>query len=143
MPRAYPRQIKSEFLGGGSRHQYLSLNRPCRGRLETEGARLKAQSWSVFVLFCFNMYLLFWASWVSIAVCGLSAAVANGGYALAVCRLLITGCFLLWPTGSKVRLISLGTWTPTPHSMWNLPRPDPRPLHWVMDSEPLDHQGSP
>ena len=36
------------------------------------------------------MYLLFGASWVSIAVCGLSAAVLNGGYALVVCRLLIT-----------------------------------------------------
>lgn len=46
------------------------------------------------------MYLLFLASWVSFAVCGLSVAVASGGYTLAVRRLLtaeaafIVACWL-------------------------------------------------
>ena len=41
-------------------------------------------------LFQKNVLIYYWLPWVSVAVCGLSLGVVNGGYSLAaVCRLLL------------------------------------------------------
>ena len=42
-----------------------------------------------FPFFLKIRFVYFWLCWVSLAACGLSLAVASGGYSLVVCGLLI------------------------------------------------------
>ena len=42
-----------------------------------------------FPFFLKIIFVYFWLCWVSLAACGLSLAVASGGYSLVVCGLLI------------------------------------------------------
>ena len=96
-------------------------------------------------LFLINLFILliyFWLHWVFVVACGLSLAVASGGYSLLRCL-----CFSLWwllllrSTGSrctgfsscgsralKSRLSSCGARAKLLHGMWDLPAPGLEPM---------------
>ena len=82
----------------------------------------------LFFVFCFfiNLFLFiyFWLHWVFVVVCGLSLVVATGGCSAVVAHGLSrsAACGILPGQG---------------------PNPNPRPLHWQADSQPMRHEGSP
>ena len=100
-----------------------------------------------FLIYFFIIYIYFWLCWVFVSVRGLSPAVASGGHSssrragLAPSRPLS-----LRSTGSRragSAVVAHGPSCSAARGIFPDQGPNPCPLHWQADSQPLRHQGSP
>ena len=78
---------------------------------------------------------------------GLSLVVASGGHSSSRCAgLSLLRPLLLWSTGSRRAGSVVEAHGPSCSAACGIPPdqgPNPCPLHWQADSQPLRHQGSP
>ena len=99
------------------------------------------------MLYLFILFLYLWLCWVFVSVLGLSPAVASGGHSSSRCAgLLLSRPLLLRSTGSRracSAIVAHGPSRSAAHGILPDQGPNPRPLHWQADSQPLRHQGSP
>ena len=107
--------------------------------------------------FFFLMYYLFvfWLHWALGAVSGLfrctrSLKLQVGFLQLQRARATLSlsvgfsSWWFLWQRSTSYRLEGFSSCrAQMPCSMWNLSRPGVKPLHWQVDSQPLDHQENP
>ena len=94
------------------------------------------------------LFIYLWLCWVSVAMCRLSLVVASRGCSLLEAQglLIAVASFVVenWALGVQVsvvvtqRLSYPKACSILPDHWWNW-----CPLHWQVDSLPLDHQGSP
>ena len=103
----------------------------------------------MYFLFLIIYFIYFWLHWVFVAVCGPSSRVMVVSYA---CGAWASHCGGFLCCGAQSRGIGLSSCIRSLSSysvlaellcgMWNLPGPgiNPCPLHWQVDSYPLDHQ---
>ena len=102
-----------------------------------------------FLFFFFKFIYLFylWLCWVFVSVRGPSLVVAIGGHSSSRCA----GLSLSWPpllrsTGSRRTGSVVVAHGPSRSAACGIlpdQGPNPSPLHWQADSQPLRHQGSP
>ena len=116
--------------------------------------------WQVDFFFKFILFIYFWLHWVFIAACGLSLVAARGEATLrhsaqaSHCGGL--SCCGAWALGMQASafvahgLQSTGSVVVVHGPNCSVacgilpdPGPNPCPLHWQADSQPLSHQGSP
>ena len=111
-------------------------------RVLTTGPRGKSLC-CIFYLFIFY----FWLCWVFISVRGLSLVVASGGHSSSRCAgLSLLRPLLLRSTGSRRAgsvAVAHGLSCSAACGIFPDQGPNPCPLHWQADSQPLRHQGSP
>ena len=112
---------------------------------------LRIFSMSILFFFLINLFIYlfiyFWLSWVFVSVRGLSPAVASGGHPSSWCvGLSLSRPLPLRSTGSRgagsvvvAHRLSCSVACGIPPDQG----PNPRPLHWQADSQPLRHQGRP
>ena len=103
--------------------------------------------------FFFNFYLFIylfihlWLCWVFVSVLGLSPAAASGGHSSSRCAgLSPQRPLLLQSTGSRCAgsvVVAHGLSCSVACGIFPDQGPNPCPLHWQADSQPLRHQGSP
>ena len=85
------------------------------------------------------LFIYLWLCWVFVSVRGLSPVAACGGHSSSRCAgLSLSRPLLLRSTGSR-RAGSVVV----AHGILPDQGPNPCPLHWQADSQPLRHQGSP
>ena len=104
----------------------------------------------VFLFFCFlfffNLFYL-WLCWVFVSVRGLSLVVASRGHSSSRCAgLSLSRPLLLRNTGSRRAGSAIVAHAPSRSAACGIlpdQGPNPCPLHWQADSQPLRHQGSP
>ena len=112
-------------------------------------------SWSPLPQFLY-LFSYFWLCWVFVASHGASLVAVGRGYSLVVvCQLLL---LLLWSTGSRYLdsvilvprhqsvgsvVVVQGLSCSTARGIFLDQGSNPCPLHWQVDSLPLDHQESP
>ena len=93
------------------------------------------------------MAYLFWLIWVFVSVRGLSPVVASGGHSSSRCAgLSPSRPLLLRSTGSRragSAVVAHGPSCCAACGIFPDQGPNPCPLHWQADSQPLRHQGSP
>ena len=97
--------------------------------------------WFRLAFFKMIYLLYFWLSWAFTGTCGLSRGYSH-------CRSPALGCVGFSAWGSKAperRFSSDGTqaWVALQCEIFLDQGSNPCPLHWLMDSLPLDHQASP
>ena len=92
-------------------------------------------------------YIYFWLCWVFVSVRGLSPVAASGGHSSSRCAGLSPSRPLpLRSTGSRhagSALVAHGLSCSAARGILPDQGPNPCPLHWQADSQPLRHQGSP
>ena len=99
--------------------------------------------------FFFYFYFLFylWLCWVFVSVQGLSLVAASGGHSSSRCTgLSPSRPPSLWSTGSRrtgSAIVAHGPSCSAARGILPDQGPNPCPLHWQADSQPLRHQGSP
>ena len=96
------------------------------------------------LFFFFNLF--FWLCWVFVSVRGLSLVVAGGGHSSPRCAGLSLSRPLLWSTGSRRAGSVVAAHGPSfSAACGTFPDqgPNPCPLLWQADSQPLRHQGIP
>ena len=93
------------------------------------------------------IYLYLWLCWVFVSVRGLSPVAASGGHSSSRCAgLLLSRPLLLQSTGSRRAGSAIGAHGPSCSAARGIlpdQGPNPCPLHWQADSQPLRHQGNP
>ena len=93
------------------------------------------------------IYFYFWLCWVFVSVRGLSPVVASGGHSSSRCAgPPLSRPLLLRSTGSRRAGSAIVAHGPSCSAACGIlpdQGPNPRPLHWQADSQPLHHQGSP
>ena len=98
-------------------------------------------------LFIFIVFYYFWLCWVFVSVRGLSLVAASGGRSSWQCAgLSLSRPFLLRSTGSRCTgsvVVAHGPSCSVACGIFPDQGPNPCPLHWQADSQPLRHQGSP
>ena len=96
--------------------------------------------------FFFNLFYL-WLCWVFVSVRGLSPVAASGGHSSSRCAgLSPSRPLLLRSTGSRragSAIVAHGPSRSAARGILPDQGPNPCPLHWQADSQPLRHQGSP
>ena len=104
----------------------------------------------VAFLFFFLLNYLFiylWLCWVFVSARGLSLAVASGGHSSSRCAgLSLSQPLLLRSTGCRragSAIVAHGSSCSAACGILPDQGPNPRPLHWQADPQPLRHQGSP
>ena len=105
------------------------------------------------LFFCFLKFLIiylfiyFWLCWVFVSVLGLSLVAASGGHSSSRCAgLSLSRPLLLRSTGSRRAGSVVVAHRPSCSvacGIFTDQGPNPCPLHWQADSQPLRHQGSP
>ena len=108
----------------------------------------KSKSFILLVLFIIIfLKFIFWLCWVFISVRGLSLVVASGGHSSSRCAgLSLSRPLLLRSTGSRragSAVVAHGPSCSAACGVFPDQGPNPCPLHWQADSQPLCHQGSP
>ena len=102
-------------------------------------------SFFFFLSICLFIYL--WLCWVFVSVRGLSLVVASGGHSSSRCAgLSLSRPLLLRSTGSGRAgsvIVAHGPSCSVARGIFPDQDPNPCPLHWQADSQPLRHQGSP
>ena len=92
------------------------------------------------------MYL-FWLCWVFVSARGLSLVAASGGHSSSRCAgLSLSRPLLLRSTGSRRAgsvVVAHGPSCSAARGIFPDQGPNPCPLHWQADSQPLRHPGSP
>ena len=111
-----------------------------------------------FFVFCFfnkvtclsfflYLFIYLWLCWVFVSVRGLSPVVASGGHSSSRCAGLSPSRPLsLRSTGSRRAgsvIVAHGPSRSAARGILPDQGPNPYPLHWQADSQPLRHQGSP
>ena len=100
----------------------------------------------LFYLFIY-LFIYFWLCWVFVSVRGLSLVVASGGHSSSRCAgLSLSRPLSLRSTGSRRAGSAIVAHGPSCSAACGIlpdQGPNPRPLHWQADSQPLHHQGSP
>ena len=98
-------------------------------------------------MFYLFIYFYFWLCWVFISVLGLSLVAASGGHYSSRCAgLSLSLPPLLRSTGSRRAgsvVVAHGLSCSAACGIFPDQGPNPCPLHWQADSQPLRHQGSP
>ena len=98
-------------------------------------------------VFFFFFFFFFWLCWVFVSVRGLSPVAASGGHTSSRCAgLSLSRPLLLWSTGSRRAGSAIVAHGPSHSAACGIfpdQGPNPCPLHWQADSQPLRHQGSP
>ena len=106
---------------------------------------LNAEISNSFFLNVFIYY--FWLCWVFVSVRGLSPVAESGGHSSSRCAgLSLSQPLLLQSTSSRRAGSVVVTHGPSCSAAWGIfpdQGPNPCPLHWQADSQPLHHQGSP
>ena len=102
----------------------------------------------LFVCFLkFYLFIYFWLCWVFVSAWGLSLVAASGGHSSSRCAgLSLSRPLLLRSTGSRragSAIVAHGPSCPAACGILPDQGPNPCPLHWQADSQPLRHQGSP
>ena len=99
-----------------------------------------------FYLFIY-LFIYLWLCWVFASVRGLSPVGASRGHPSSRCvGLPLSWPPLPWSTGSRRAGSVIVAHGPSCSAARGIPPdqgPNPRPLHWQADSQPLRHQGSP
>ena len=104
-----------------------------------------------FVLFFLNLFIYLFnflgLCWVFVSVRGLSPVVESEGHSSSQCAgLSLSRPLLLRSTGSRCAgsvVVAHGPSCSVACGIFPGQGPNPRPLHWQADSQPLRHQGSP
>ena len=100
-----------------------------------------------FLNFLFIYLFIFWLCWVFVSVRGLSLVVASGGHSSSRCAgLSLSRPLFLGSTGSRRAssvIVAHGPSCSVACGILPDQGPNPCPLHWQADSQPLRHQGSP
>ena len=100
-----------------------------------------------FFFFNFYLFIYFWLCWVFVSVPGLSLVAASGGHPSSRCAGPSPSRPLpLRGTGSRRAgsvIVAHGPSRSAARGILPDQGPNPRPLHWQADSQPLRHQGSP
>ena len=100
-----------------------------------------------YYFFNFYLFIYLWLCWIFVSVRGLSLVAASGGHSSSRCAgLSLLWPILLWSTGSRRAGSATVAHGPSRSAACGtLPDqgPNPCPLHWQADSQPLRHQGSP
>ena len=114
--------------------------------LKSEGKFGRTRQCIVQLLFIY-LFIYLWLCWVFISVRGPSLVVASGGHSSSRCAGLSPSRPLsLRSTGSRRAGSVIAAHGPSCSAACGI-FPDqgsnPRPLHWLVDSQPLRHQGSP
>ena len=95
----------------------------------------------------FYLFIYFWLCWVFVSARGPSPVAASGGHSSSRCAGLSPSRPLpLWSTGSRragSAVVAHGPSRSAARGILPDQGPNPRPLHWQADSQPLRHQGSP
>ena len=93
------------------------------------------------------VFIYLWLCWVFVSVRGLSLVVASGGHSSSWCAgLSLSRPLLLRSTGSRCAgsvVVAHGPSCSAACGIFPDQGPNPCPLHWQADSQPLRHQGSP
>ena len=93
------------------------------------------------------MFFIFWLCWVFVSVQGLSLVAASWGHSSSRCAgLSLSRPLLLRSTGSRRAgsvIVAQGSSCSVACGIFPDQGPNPCPLHWQADSQPLRHQGSP
>ena len=107
-------------------------------------------NWKYFFLkefLYFYLFIYFWLCWVFVPVQGLSLVAASGGHSSSRCTgLSLSWPLLLWSTSSRRAgsvVVAHGPSCSVACGIFPDQGPNPCPLHWQADSQPLRHQGSP
>ena len=99
-----------------------------------------------FYLFIY-LFIYLWLCWVLASARGLSPVAASGGHSSSRCAGLSPSRPLsLWSTGSRREGSAVVAHGPSRSAACGIlpdQGPNPCPLHWQADSQPLRHQGSP
>ena len=102
---------------------------------------------NLFFFFFINLFIYLWLCWVFVSVRGPSPVVASGGHSSSRCTgLSLSRPLLLRSTGSRRAdsvVVAHGPSCSTARGILPDQGPNPCPLHWQADSQPLRHQGSP
>ena len=97
--------------------------------------------------FFFFNFLFFWLCWVFVSARGLSLVAASGGHSSSRCAgLSLSRPLLLRSTSSRRASSVVVAHGLSCSAACGIPPdqgPNPCPLHWQADSQPLRHQGSP
>ena len=100
-----------------------------------------------FKVLNFYLFIYLWLCWVSASVRGPSPAAASGGHSSSRCAgLSLSRPLLLRSTGSRRTGSAIVAHGPSYSAACGIlpdQGPNPCPLHWQADSQPLHHQGSP
>ena len=95
----------------------------------------------------FFFFLILWLCWVFVSVRGLSLVAASGVHSSSRCAgLSLSRSLLLRSTGSRRAgsvVVAHGPSCSAACGIFPDQGPNPCPLHWQADSQPLRHQGSP
>ena len=101
---------------------------------------------SIYIYIYFFFFYL-WLCWVFVSVRGLSLVAASGGHSSSRCAgLSLSRPLLLRSTGSRRAgsvVVTHGPSCSVARGIFPDQGPNPCPLHWQADSQPLRHQGSP
>ena len=93
------------------------------------------------------LFIYLWLRWVLVSVRGLSLVAASGGHSSSRCAgLSLSWPLLLWGTGSRrAGSVAVAHRPSRSAACGILPDqwPNPCPLHWQADPQPLRHQRSP
>ena len=102
---------------------------------------------SFFLNLFIYLFIYFWLCWVFVSVRGLSLAAASGGHSSSWCAgLSLSRPLLLRGTGSRHAgsvVVAHGLSWSAACGIFPDQGPNPCPLYWQADSQPLHHQGSP
>ena len=107
-----------------------------------------AMNMGVHVSFFFLiLFIYFWLCWVFVSVRGLPVVAASGRHSSSRCTgLSLSRPLLLRSTGSRragSAVVAHGPSCSAACGIFPDRGPNPCPLHWQADSQPLHHQGSP
>ena len=101
----------------------------------------------LFVCLFIYLFIYLWLCWVFVSVRGLSPVAASGGHSSSWCAgLSLSQPLFLRSTGSRrAGSVIVAHWPSCSAACGIFPDqgPNPCPLHWQADSQPLSHQGSP
>ena len=102
---------------------------------------------STVIFFLIYLFIYLWLCWVLVSVRGLSLVVASGGHSSSRCTgLSLSRPLSLQSTGSRCAgsvIVAHGLSCSAACGIFPDQGPNPCPLHWQADSQPLRHQGSP
>ena len=138
-------------IAGTSRRTDPTETMPKKIPIEQKERFLTLQKDVILFFFFFNkfiyLFIYFWLCWVFVSVRGLSLVAASGGHSSSRrAGLSLSWSLLLGSTGSRRAgsvVVAHGLSCSAACGIFPDQGPNPCPLHWQADSQPLCHQGSP
>ena len=117
----------------------------CHWQIRTTEKRI-LKGRTIFFLIIY-LFIYFWLCWVFVSVRGLCPVAASGGHSSSRCAgLSLSRPLLLRSTDSRRAgsvIVAHGPRCSAACGILPDQGPNPCPLHWQADSQPLRHQGSP